>query len=184
MKQYIFVLMSAIVLSFFHATPAYAVSKVSDASAMRVKSVTASQPDERGDKLKSYLRSHDSPLAESADVFVEQADRNGLDWKLVAAIAGTESTFGKHIPSGSYNCWGWGIPTGAQRGIAFSNFENGVATVSEGLKTNYINKGAVSIEQIGAIYAASPRWSGNVRFFMDQIDAFVPNDPQLLDITI
>ena len=79
--------------------------------------------DERIDTLRAYLLMHNSPLAEASTHFVSEADRLGLDWKLVAAIAGTESTFGKHVPSGSYNAWGWGIPTGYASGIAFESWK-------------------------------------------------------------
>jgi hypothetical protein len=140
--------------------------------------------DKRVDHLKAYLESHNSPMADQAHVFIREADRNGLDWKLVAAIAGTESTFGKHIPPGSYNGWGWGIPTGAQSGIGFKNWEQGITTVSEGLKKNYVDRGAITIEQMGRIYAASPRWAGNVRFFIQKIEAFTPVGPEHLEVSI
>ena len=127
---------------------------------------------------------HNSPLVEESGHFIAEADRLGLDWKLVAAIAGTESTFGKRVPSGSYNAWGWGIPTGAQSGIAFNSWKKGITTVSEGLKYRYVNRGAVSVEQIGRIYAASPRWAGNVRFFLHAIETFDPVDPSLLAVAL
>ncbi|MBI4066574.1 glucosaminidase domain-containing protein [Candidatus Gottesmanbacteria bacterium] len=140
--------------------------------------------DERIDLLRAYLTAHNSPLAGESVHFVAEADRLGLDWKLVTAIAGTESTFGKHTPPGSYNAWGWGIPTGTQSGIAFASWKQGITTVSEGLKNRYVDRGAVTIEQIGRIYAASPRWAGNVRFFLNAIDTFTPADPSLLAVTL
>lgn len=140
--------------------------------------------DERIDRLRAYLAAHNSPLAEASGHFVAESDRLGLDWKLVAAIAGTESTFGKRVPTGSYNAWGWGIPTGAQSGIAFGSWKQGITTVSEGLKYRYIDRGASSIEHIGRIYAASPRWAGNVRFFLNKIETFSPTDPDLLEVTL
>lgn len=140
--------------------------------------------DERIDALRAYLSAHNSPLADESAHFVVEADRLGLDWKLVAAIAGTESTFGKHVPEGSYNAWGWGIPTDAQSGIAFANWKKGITTVSEGLKYRYVDRGATSVEGIGRIYAASPRWAGNVRFFLNQIESFTPADPSLLAVTL
>ncbi len=140
--------------------------------------------DERIDTLRAYLSMHNSPLAGEAPHFISEADRLGLDWKLVAAIAGTESTFGKHVPSGSYNAWGWGVPTGAQSGITFGSWKQGITTVSEGLKYRYIDRGAVTVEHIGRIYAASPRWAGNVRFFLNKIEEFTPADPALLAVTL
>ncbi len=140
--------------------------------------------DPRIDQLRAYLESHNSPLAQESVHFISEADRLGLDWKLVAAIAGTESTFGKHVPPGSYNAWGWGIPTGAQSGIAFGSWKQGITKVSEGLKYRYIDRGATSIEQIGRIYAASPRWAGNVRFFLGKIESFSAADPSLLAVNL
>jgi hypothetical protein len=126
--------------------------------------------------LEKFLNKYNPELSPSANHFIKEADRFGLDWKLVAAISGVESTFCRHIPSNSYNCWGWGIPTGAQSGIAFQSVNSGITTVSEGLRQNYIDQGFVTIEQIGNRYAASPAWAYKVRYFM----ALIENDNQNL----
>jgi hypothetical protein len=140
--------------------------------------------DNRVNTLRAFLHEYDSPLENEAVTFVREADKNSIDWKLVAAIAGTESTFGKHVPSYSFNAWGWGIPTGAQFGIGFTSWADGIATVSQGLKKNYIDKGAVSLDEIGYIYAASPMWATHVRFFIEKIEQFTPTDPTYLNVTI
>lgn len=166
--------------------PAHAQEKESGASAVSTfTELLDYQPDIRFIHLQRFLETHNSPLAEYADSFVKEADANGLDWKLVTAIAGVESTFGKRIPSGSYNAWGWGIPTGAQSGIAFKDWGTGIQTVSRGLKTRYVDRGAVTIEQMGRIYAASPRWAGNVRFFIQRIEDFTKlSTIQTLEVTL
>lgn len=140
--------------------------------------------DKRVAHLESFFRSYNSPLEKHAVTFIREADKHNMDWRFVAAIAGVESTFGKHIPPGSYNAWGWGIPTGAQSGIGFRSWDEGIATVTKGLKKNYINKGAVTFSQIGRIYAASPVWSSHVEFFMDKITNFVPAGKEILKVTI
>lgn len=140
--------------------------------------------DARLTQLTAYLQSMDSPLTPYADWFISEADRNSLDWKLVAAIAGVESTFGKQIPYGSYNGWGWGIPTGAQSGIVFADWKDGITEVSEGLRKNYLDRGATSIEQIGRIYAASPAWPWKVQYFLSQIDSYQPNHPELIKVNL
>lgn len=162
----------------------FVVAQASEAGAAAQLTFGQIARDERVDTLRGYLASHNSPLVPESAHFVAEADRLGLDWKLVAAIAGTESTFGKHVPGDSYNAWGWGIPTGAQSGIAFTSWKQGITTVSEGLAGRYIARGAVTMDEIGRIYAASPRWAGNVRFFMNRIEAFTPADPDLLEITL
>ncbi|MFH0749290.1 MAG: hypothetical protein V1917_00005 [Candidatus Gottesmanbacteria bacterium] len=139
---------------------------------------------DRVTKLESYLKSKNSPLVGTAEHFVGEADRLGLDWKLVAAIAGIESYFGKLIPQNSYNAWGWAIYTGMRDGRHFNGWEDGITTVSEGLKNNYVNRGYVSVEQIGTKYAADPRWAWKVNHFMEEIENFKPRKTNQLAIAL
>ncbi len=131
--------------------------------------------DPRVAAIRGYLTTHNSPMVDYAEFFVSEADRLGLPWNLVVSIAGTESGFGKHVPMGSYNAWGWGIPTGAKSGIGFSSWADGITTVSEGLRYKYVNRGRTTVEEMGSIYAASPVWSTHVRFFMGKIASFDPS---------
>lgn len=140
--------------------------------------------DARVTKLKAFLIAHNSPLASDAGHFVSEADRLGLDWKLVVSICGVESTFGKHIPANSYNGWGWGVFTGTNDGIHFSSWKDGITQVSEGLRYRYVDRGATSLESMGRIYAASPTWSAKVQFFMTKIDEFTPSGVDHLAVTI
>lgn len=161
-----------------------ALVQVSEAGAAAQRTVGQMARDTRAERLRAYLNAQGSPLAGESAHFVAEADRLGLDWKLVAAIAGAESTFGKYVPGGSYNAWGWGIPTGAKSGIVFRSWKEGITAVSEGLATGYIARGAKTVEQIGRTYAASPRWAGSVRFFMGRIEAFTPTRPSLLALSL
>ncbi len=180
MKQ--LVILTVLVLLLGAATPVFAVDNV----AVPAASLTIHEAavDTRIAHLRSYLLSHGSPLASEAAHFVGEADRMNLDWRLLPAISGVESTFGKQIPSGSYNAWGWGIPTGAQWGVAFKSWNEAITTISEGLKHDYVDRGAITIDQIGRIYAASPAWSWKVHFFIQQIEDFRPTSPDLLSVTI
>ncbi|OGG01807.1 hypothetical protein A2Z33_00915 [Candidatus Gottesmanbacteria bacterium RBG_16_52_11] len=143
--------------------------------------LVANQPqaDQRVPRLESYLARHNPEIASKASVFVREADKYSLDWKLVAAIAGLESTFCRFIPDGSYNCWGWGIPSGAPFGVGFSSFDQGIATVSEGLRKRYVDRGLITVEEIGQVYAASPTWASRVRYFMDNIETYAMADTAL-----
>jgi len=130
--------------------------------------------DDRIQRLQAYLSSKGSPMADAAEHFIKEADRLGMDWKLVVAIAGNESYFGVHIPYNSYNGWGWAVWTGTNYGANFQNWEQGITTVSEGLKENYINHGLTTVEQIGRKYAADWGWSWKVQHFMNEIESFDP----------
>ncbi|MFC1649857.1 hypothetical protein ACFL2C_04070 [Patescibacteria group bacterium] len=117
-------------------------------------------------KLRSFLQTYNSPISNQAEIFVKSANDNGLDWRLVPSITGVESTFGKHIPSNSYNAYGW-----ANGKYAFESWEESIDHVSKTLKEKYIDRGADDVYKIGRIYAPpSPAWPGKVDYFMNKID--------------
>jgi hypothetical protein len=125
--------------------------------------------------LRSYLEKYDSPLAPYAQDFVASADKYNLDWKLVAAIAGNESTFGKAVPYNSYNAWGWGVY--GDNVIRFSSWSEGIDTISQGLRERYMDAwGGENIYQIGSMYAASPVWASHVEHYMRSIDRYALGD--------
>ena len=140
--------------------------------------------DKRVLTLEAVLNSYASPLAHEAKNFVFYADKYQLDWKLVAAIAGVESIFGKHVPNNSYNAWGWAVYTGKQDGRHFTSWEHGIAVVSEGLRKKYLDKGASTVEQIGRTYAVSTAWPNHVRFFLKKIEEYNPTSSRSLAIEL
>jgi len=116
--------------------------------------------------LKNYLSSHNSPLAEYAGVFIAYADKYEIDWRLVPAISGVESTFGKRIPFNSYNAYGW-----ANGKYAFTSWEDSIEVVTKALREKYYDKGTPDINSIARRYAPpSSTWAGNVKFFERKID--------------
>lgn len=121
--------------------------------------------------LRDFLKSYDSPLAPYAADFVAEADRNNIDWKLVAAISGVESYFGEQIPYASYNGWGYGVYGNNVRN--FESWSDGIAVVSKALRDDYLdNWGATNVQEIGAIYAADPAWAAKVTHFINLIEGF------------
>lgn len=162
--------------------PVFAVSEAGSAATLAFHQA---ESDDRPQRLHDFLASYNSPLTDQAKHFVEEADKNNLDWKLVPAIAGVESTFGKAIPTGSYNAWGWGVFTGAQDGVHFKDWADGIAQVSQGLRQNYMDRGAKTIYDIGWIYAANgDSWSSHVTYFINQLEAFQPADITQLPVSI
>lgn len=122
--------------------------------------------DYRVTNLKNFFEKYNSPLSIYADEFVTYADIYGIDYRLVPAISGVESTFGKHIPYKSYNAYGW-----ANGEYKFTSWENSIDHVSMTLKTKYIDKGAPSIAKIAKRYAPpSATWGKNVKYFVSKID--------------
>jgi hypothetical protein len=52
----------------------------------------------------------------------------------------------------------------------FDKWEDSVMTVGKGLRENYINKGADTVEKIAPIYASNPAWADKVKYFMAQFE--------------
>jgi len=132
--------------------------------------------DNRSEILHDYLLKYNSPLAPYAKNFIDEADRNNLDWKLVVSIAGNESYFGQMIPSNSYNGWGYGIYGNNVR--YFSSWDEGIAVVSKAIRTDYVNKlGTSNIYEIGSMYAQDPTWANKVTNYMASLDQFASENP-------
>ena len=133
------------------------------------------KPDNRAQILSQFLAKYNSPLEASAEDFVAAADANGLDWRMLAAISGIESTFGKQMIKGTYNAYGWGGGT-----IYFDSWSDGIWTISSALKEKYVDRGADNIYKIGRIYCPpNPQWPYKVQSFMDKIEATTSLTPNL-----
>lgn len=143
--------------------------------------VEAKQLDERAEILSAYFAQYNSVLQYHAQDFIDAADANEMDWKLVPAIAGVESTFCKFIPGGhgpytTYNCWGWGVY--GDQALGFKSWRDGIFTVSTGLKKNYINRGLTDPYSMNRVYAASPSWGWKVDYFLKDLERFAANYKQ------
>jgi hypothetical protein len=169
-KVFVVVLTLSFIL-FGNISNVYAQEFAAGSSAALLKPATPEATDSRVRILREYLEKYNSPLVPYAGTFVEKADKYNLDWKLVAAISGVESTFGREIPYESFNGWGWGIY--GDNMIRFSSWTQGIETISEGLRNKYINKwGAKDVYEIGKFYAASPTWAQRVEYFMNEIEKY------------
>ena len=130
-------------------------------------------PDERLTILEQFLSEQNSPLANQAVAMIEAADTYKFDWRLLPAIAGKESSYGKNIPwekdKSSYNAWGWGVY--GQEAPIFPSWEKAIDTVAAGLRHEYYNEGYITPELIVKKFA--PRsygsWERDVKTIMEQI---------------
>lgn len=126
--------------------------------------------DARVRMLSYFLERNRSELTPHASYLVETADKYGLDWKLLPAIAQKESGLCRVIPPGSHNCWGWGIHSKGT--LMFDSYEESIDTVAKGLKEKYIDMGYTTPEKIMKKYAhpSSTTWADGVIMYMNQIE--------------
>jgi len=120
----------------------------------------------KAQKIELFFRVNrgNAPLADYAEKFVEVANKYGLDYRLLPAIATVESSGGKNNFR-KYNAWGWGNKS-------FGSFEEGIETVGKGLKTGYIDKGRDTVEEIAPVYCPPnyKNWARSVNQFMLEIE--------------
>ncbi len=63
----------------------------------------------KADAIDAYFSKYDMPLEGTGLKMVREAEKNGLDWRLVAAISVRESTGGKfECKKADFNAFGWG----------------------------------------------------------------------------
>jgi hypothetical protein len=116
--------------------------------------------------LRKFFTEYNSPLTPYSAEFIAEADYYGIDYRMIPAITGVESTFGKQIPANSYNAYGW-----ANGNYSFKSWPNSIQIVAKTLKTKYIDRGATSINKIAKIYAPpSTTWGNKVNYFVSKID--------------
>lgn len=124
--------------------------------------------DTRVERLYTFFKKYDSPLASVSAEFVDQADANGIDYRIVPSIAGAESTFCKNYRPETYNCWGYGPH------ITFRDYRHGISRV-----TSTIAKGSAyrrfqedkRVETLARVYnPSSPEeWTAKVKYFISEI---------------
>lgn len=126
--------------------------------------------DARVEIIRQYLDKYNSPMLPYAKYLVDMADAYDTDFRLLTAIGQQESNLCKKIPEDSFNCWGWGIHSAGTLG--FRSFEEGIETVSRGLKTNYIDEGYVTVDEImdkWVPHSPERAWAKSVTNFMDEM---------------
>lgn len=121
--------------------------------------------DKRVMALQNIFKKYNADLVPQARYYVQYADYYNIDWRLLPAIAGLESSFALHYVPGTYNAYGWG---GGY--IYFESWEDGIKTISKSLRERYYNRGADTVWKIGPIYAEATHWSERVNSFMQEIN--------------
>lgn len=131
-----------------------------------VTPIKAVEHDPRPAQMRVILTKYHSPMIGLEDILIETAQKYGLDWTLMAAIAGTESSFGIHMPGNCINPYGWGIY--GDNKLCFKTFEESIEGVAAGLAKGYNTS---TIESIAHTYntVSTAGWLAHTKFFMNKI---------------
>lgn len=132
------------------------------------KTVFASE-DARPTLLENFFIKYKSPLIPYAFYLVDIADKYGLDYALIPAMAMQESQACLKIPDNSYNCWGYGIY--GDKVVKFASYEEGIEKVAKTLKEKYLKDSLTNPDLIMSRWTPSSNgsWSYAVNYFMQEI---------------
>lgn len=127
------------------------------------------QKDSRVESIREFFARYNSPLKGHAQDVIDAAEKYGLDYRLIPAIAMQESNLCKKIPKNSYNCWGYGIY--GKQVKNFDNYTQAIDTVTKTLAKHYKGNGLETPEQIMTKYTPSNNgaWARSVSYFMNQL---------------
>ena len=122
--------------------------------------------------LSKFFETHSCPLEpydHFAEKYIEAADKNNLDFRLIPAISMQESNCCKKMPDGSNNCWGFGIY--GDKVLSFPSIEEGIDTVAKTLAKHYSSKGLLEPDEIMQKYTPQSKgtWAAGVLHFMNEM---------------
>jgi hypothetical protein len=130
--------------------------------------------------MSKFLNDYHSPMAQHAELFIVEADRYGLDWRLIVAISGVESAFGNLIPRGSNNAWGWRGRNPDSRGWSmFETWDEAIVHITERMALGYGTD--LTPFDIQDTYCPPcgetglDLWAHGVTRFMNELDYYVNN---------
>jgi hypothetical protein len=124
---------------------------------------SSTQQDPRLTRLQNFFSECECPVAHLAQTFLRAADRHGIDWRLLPAIAFIESTGGKDYRNNNVLGWGNGD-------IRFRTISEGIRTVAERLANSIYYRGK-NIDQILVTYNPRPEYRRKVKAVMREIES-------------
>lgn len=123
-----------------------------------------SQDDPRKIQLEEYLQKYKSPVSHLASVFVDVADNEGLDWRLLPALSIVESSAGKRMSN--HNLFGWN--SGKKQ---FSSNEESINVVGHALANAAWYKHKTFVSAMQTYNPANKKYAAKVREAMLKIDS-------------
>lgn len=127
----------------------------------RLQNTTAAQTDPRTIRIKQYFLERDCPAHVYAADFVQAAEQNDLDWRLLPSISMVESTGGKLAPNN--NMFGWD-----NCDIRFDSNREGIYRVAERLKSSPFYRGK-EVDGILKTYNPRREYADAVKAVMAQL---------------
>lgn len=122
--------------------------------------------EEKAAKIEALFARYNSPMTGLGRLIINRATECGGDYKIVVAIAGNESGFGR-VPYKLYN------PFGYLDGVQYANWEDAVNQISCKIAKGFLkpcnNDLTCIIRTYGGDDTDKPKWISNITYFMSQL---------------
>ncbi len=120
-------------------------------------------------EIDAYLQRKQSPMAGVGSALVDYSRQYNVDPRLVIAISGAETTFGRHLCADN-NAWNWFHHRNCAQS-PFENYPQGAERVTRFMRLSYLNRGYTTIELIRYKYCTSgcENWISLVTAFHDEM---------------
>lgn len=154
--------------SFFSAfTPvSEVIQRIEESKAQKQKELAEIELQSKVDKVEAIFKRYNSPMQGYGRLLVTEAERCGGDYKIITAIAGNESRFGR-IPYKLYN------PFGYLDGVKYSGWEESIRILSCKISYQYLVPCQNNVSCVVIKYAGpnddKEQWVKNINWFMNQI---------------
>lgn len=117
--------------------------------------------DPRFEKIRAFFQKADCPAQEYAHAFLEAADRNDLDWRLLPSLSYVESTGGKAAKNNNFFGWDSGR-------AAFATPSAGIHEVAYRLANSLLYRDK-DLDGLLSTYNPLPEYAEKVKSVMRKI---------------
>jgi hypothetical protein len=118
--------------------------------------------DARAEKLEAFFRFYGCPEPFHVQEYLQAADANKLDYRLLPAVSLRESTCGWYAVGNNH--WGWNSAR-----TDFDSVADGIQIIAHELSDGYRYRGK-TLNQKLVVYNPVPHYAGQVRLIMRQVE--------------
>jgi hypothetical protein len=145
---------------------ASSVESIRSLKAMQANIIKENENRDKVNKVENLLARYNSPMKGLGKLLVSRTEECGGDYRIVVAIAGNESGFGR-IPYKKYN------PFGYLDGVQYANWEDAINVIACKISERFIKPCSGDLTCIIRTYGGpdtdKEKWIRNIRWFMNQL---------------
>lgn len=124
--------------------------------------------DRRADALRRIFEKYNSPLIYEVNTFIEVSDQYDMDYRILPAIAFSESTLCKNYPTSTNNCYGWGQPL-----KTFISQREAIQYIAEKINVSSPYYGSWRDDKTDLYKLGTPYNGADIKFWVEKVTYFM-----------